>query len=813
VTMNGKASTREARLQLALAMKDDPDRREEAVSELRQALSEPGGEPPDWLIHFHLGKLASDRPAALSEFLAAVMAAPTACAAEPTDAALALLDGRDAANLASGLDGQDVSKLRELARREDSHPAKRLAVHILLLRGEADIAAPLLSVSVDSPIQDDPALRRANTVSRALDLVKRGDDQAALGLLTGQDLVPEDSAAAAVRALALYGLGNFEEALQALIDTVPTFDSAAVRALVWLRRAATSTGDERQDAIIEADRAASEAARIDPSRGEGLLLRAQVALEGTPNIEGGRKLLTQAVRRLDAQPEREWLWHVQQRVRRDDLFRYMTFEVAAACDRSDELLALHPGDLPFAGTTSFQNAALAELAAVACRNAGQLDDAVEFFEAAVRFYDQADQLDRGLEARQALADIRPTVASSLDLAEQWWAASFRAEAHGPMAVTTAVQRGLASLDELDRRAPDQEPDDRISGAYLRGLLLTRVQSPTWQECWQPLPWLLAASLDDPRHSYRATFLANALRQATLLRSALHYAERALNLEADDSWVQQAAILARLDWYGKLDADTSRLLDGIKDVAWRETIRAFDSMLRDDLASLQKLADRITFGALWARELRAGAVTRLQGPKAAEPLWRVVLDEARKARPPGRTVAITAALALRDVEMAREQIDAGANDGTLSTLDAQIYGTLVGLVVGDPNSLGRAVEYVRAIECPFRLRWKGHLLYPTLGQIWADKSDITAGLEQLRQATLGKLGEVLSAPLPNLTYELDNDGVSSHDPTLDRLVHKLLQIEELRSKDPVGATEALRRLVAESAGKPIGPTLVAANRNG
>ena len=695
VTMNGKASTREARLQLALTMTDDPSRREEAEAELRQALSEPGGEPPDWRLHFHLGELASDRAAALSEFLTAVLAAPTADAGGPAEAGLALLDGRDAPNLASRLDAQDVHKLIELVEREGSHLATiKLAVHILVLRGEVEEAGPLLSVSVDSQIKDDPALHTANIVSRALELVTQGDDEAALGLLTEQHLPPDEPAAATVRALALYGLGHLEEALQALIDTVPTFEIAAVRALVWLRRAAASAGDKRQDAITEADRAASEAARLDPSRGDGLLLRAQVALEGTPNIESGRKLLIQAVSRLDAQPEREWLWRVQQRVRGDDLFRYMTFEVAAACGRRDELLALRPEELPFAGMTLRQDAALAELAAVACRGAGRLADAVEFFEAAVEFYDQADQPDRELEVRQALAVIRPTVTGSLELAERWWAASFRAEAQGSEAVTKAVQRGLAVLDELDMRAPDQEPEDRTNGAYMRGLLLTRLQSPTWRDWWVPLPWLLVAALGNSRHSYRATFLAFALGQTMLLRSALHYAERALDLEADDPWVQQAAIFARLVWHGMLDADTTRLLDGIEDVAWRETIRAFDAMLRGDLADLHKLADRITFDALWARELRANAVTRLMGPKAAQPLWLVVLDEARKAEPPDRTAAITAALALRDVEMAREQIDAGANDGTLSTLDAKIYAALVGLVVGDNDSLGRAVEYVR-----------------------------------------------------------------------------------------------------------------------
>jgi len=797
-------------MQLALALMGRPDRREDAAAELRRALAEPGSEPPDWRLHFYLGKLTSDHAEALSESIAAVVTAPVTEQRGPTEAALALLDDRDAASLASGLDSKEMNKLLKITEADAAQPETvKLAIQLLFLRGEIDTARRFMSASVDPQVQHDPVLRVANVVRSALELVDQGDYEAALSQVTGQALPPNEPATAMAYALAFYGLGKLDDALNALGSALATFDTAAVYALVWLRRAAARTGVKQEDAIARAERAASEAVRLDPSRGEGLLLRAQITLEGTRHIESGRRLLVKAMRRLKDKPEQALLWRVQQRVRDDAPFQYVVFEIAAACGRRSELLALRPEQLPLRGMTQFQNGALAELVAQACRDTQRLDDAAEFFQAAVRYYESAEEPDRALEARRALIDIHPTSERSLQLAEHYWVASFRAEERGLEAVTATVGQGLDTLDALDNRIEDQEPTDRIHGAYLRGLFLTRTpQDERSREVrhWA-LPWLLAAALGNPNHSYRAAHLAWALGDADLYRPALYYADRALDLADNDPWVQQTAIIMRFSWYGTFDPETIRLLDKIDNLPAREAFRAFDALLRDDLPRLRELVDHIDLDTAWAHEVRASVVNHLEGAEAAAPLWRRVLESSLKEEPPDHIAASDAALVLRDVNAARHHIDIGVTEGTITARVGNAAVAVIDLVVGDERMPGHVRDCIHAFERPFYLRDQANVLYPALVQSWADDDEVTGALEKLRKAALTRLAELLSKPLPHLTVELDNDGTSLSDPVLKKLVRELLLIEEKRGEDPAAASEMLRRLAIESAGTPIASTLL------
>jgi tetratricopeptide (TPR) repeat protein len=816
--MSWEGSVRSARLQLALALADDPRRRWEAEGELRRALAEPGGEPPDWQLRYHLGMVAADPVDALSELIASVVAAPQAEAGAPAEAAIARFNGPDAAGIATALDAKQLEELVDRAAAGGADPAVvKLAAQAAFLLGDVRTAGSLISTSYDPQVQDDPTLRTANVVARALELIDDGDDKAALDLLNEHDLPPDDPARVAALALALYGLDDLDHALRALDGAPPTFDVAAARAMVWLRRASRLPSEQRAGAreSAEAERTASEAARLEPSLGDGLLLRAQVALEDTSDLKGGRRLLANALGRLRHEPERARSWRVQRRVRSDDLFRYVALEVAAATGRDDQLLGVNREELPLPTTSWLQDGAVAELVAGAHQRAGRPDAAAEFFQAAVQFYDSAGDRDRALGARQALAAIAPTVARSQELAEHYWVASFRADANGREAVSATVQQGLAALDELDGRVPDQEPGSRLHGAYLRGLLLAREaqagRSPTWQDCWAPLPWLLAAAIDDPSHSYRAAHLARALDGAKLNRAGLHYAERALELDGNDAWVRETAIILRFNWHGTLDAATGQLLDGFADnVEWCEAIRAYDALLRDDLDSVRELLDRITFDAMWARELHANSVTRLQGAEAARPQWRAILDEALKQEPPDHSLASSAALMLGEVDMARQQLDDGETSGVISTRIARASAAVVDLVTGDQHALGRAIEHVTTVATPFYLRGQAHVLHPMLAKVWGDHPEVAAGLAQLREATVAKLDEVLLRPLPPLTVEPDENGLGSSDPALDQLVRGLLTIEELRGRDPAAAGRALARLAADTEEQPVGPTLAAAS---
>ena len=813
--MNGRGNVRAARVEFALALMKNPERREEARTELRLALDEPGDQPPDWRLHHYLGQLANGVVDALAEFIAAIVTAPGADGRESAETALGLLECNDASGVANRLDPEEVGKLVEFTKMGDADPvAVKLAAYITSLRGDTRTAWSLISASAD--LQDDPRLRPTLAVARAQLLVDKGEYRAALSLMAEYELPVNEPTAIVPRAFALYGLGNLDEALQILRDAPPTFETAAARALVWLRRAASMRGVGRASAIAEAEVAASEAVRIDPSSGEGLLLRAQITLEGTDDTKGGRRLLDKAISKLGRKPERALSWRIQRRVRDDDLFRYVTLEVAAKCGQHGELFTVRLEELPFEHTTYLQNGALAELVAAAYKEGEQLDGAAEFLEAAVGFYDSAEEPDRALEARQAITDIRPTAARSLDLAEQYWLASFRAEQCGREAVSKVVQQGLDALGMLDARTPDQEPGDRMLGAYFRGLLLARAvesaESPTRSSYWAALPWLLVAALDDADHSYRAAHLASTLDKARFYRSALHYIDRALDLARDDPWVQEMAIYMRFNWYGALDTETSQLLDERSDpkwCEWRDSVHALDTLLRDDLPGLRLMLNRIIHHDLWADELRASAVSRLDGLEAAKPLWRKVLDLSLKAVPPDRILASHAALALGDLGAALQNIKAEISEGNADYGDVEVNAALIDLVEGDEHALERVLSYVRASKRPYFLRELAHSLCPVLAAAWADQAGVTAGLIQLREAAMRTLDERLSSPLPPLTVELEDGGASSSDPAIDRLVSELLRIEEMRGLDPAVAGETLHHLAIVVNGEPIGPTLAVA----
>jgi tetratricopeptide (TPR) repeat protein len=806
--MSAMNNIRAARLQLALALWDQPDRCEEAEAELHRALTEPGDEPPDWRLHLYLGGLSGDRARALAEVIAAVLAVPAADEREPADAALALLDGPDAPGLAASLDARDVRKLAELAAANGARPASvKLAAHISSLRGDVHVVRSLLASSTDPQVRYDPDLRAASAVTRALDLVDKGDDRDALTLLAEHDLSPGEPAGVAARALALYGLGELDQALDLLNNAPSTFDIAATRSLVWLRRAASTSQEERTAAFAEAERAASEAVRIDPSLEDGLLLRAQVTLESSADIDGGRKLLRTALGRLGGEPEQTWLWRMQQRVRDDDLFRYVALEVAAACGRVSELMRIDRDELPLRTTTAFQDGALAELVADAHRGAERLEQAEPFYVAAVQFYDLAGRPDLALRARQILAEIRPTVARSLELAEKHWVASFTAEEQGREEAHAHITQGLAALDYCSQ---DQEPSERAHSAYMRGLLLARAaqtaERATRRDRWAALTWLLVAALDDPGHSYRAAHLAAALGSAQLYRPAAFYADRALSLTPDDEWIQELVIVMRLSWRGTLDADTRRILNRFGNQEWREAIRAYDAVLRGNLAGIRKRIESITLDVAWAEEVHAAGVSRLQGAITAEPRWRKLLDLSMKQEPPDHLIAAHAALALRDADAAREAVDAGLAAGTIGARAAQATRTLVDLVADNGQSIERALACFGSVDWPCFLREHAHMLSPALTRAWAARREVAEALGRLRKASLLRLNELLAEPSQPLTVEMDADGDNSSDPALDRLVRQLLQIEETRGYDLGAAQEALRRLVSETRADVIEPAL-------
>lgn len=801
--MTAARSIRAARVDLALALIETGDRLSEAARELWKALDEPGAEPADWEVHRHLAGLAErqdDPNTALRETLAATLEAPPRDADELARWALNLLEGRGERQRAAGL---DASQVRELGLRAGDRdmPASlvQLALRMLLLRGDEDAARSVLTSPSGASLPATPAVGAAQAVTRALQLIDDGEFPDAVAVLQEAGVTEDDPAGAATRALALYGAGRLDEAYAAAETAPDTFDAAVVQALVWLARAAGGDADSAGliDPAAEADRAASAAARIEPSLGDGLLLRAQVALEALEDLEGGRQLLKKALRRLDKRPEGARLWRVQQMVRDDGLFRYARLEVAAACERWEELLDIPVHELPFIRTSDRQAAAAAERIAEAQEAAGRADEAAEFYAAAAQFYANYGERAGALRARQLAFDAHPTPDGGLALAEERWLASYAPGQEPAGAQQRDIEEGLAALDRVDSDGLGPQPVERVKGAYLRGLLLARrveLSRGDLLEIWRPLPWLLVAALDDPGHSYRAAWLAWSLNTAGLHRPALHFAERAFALEEEDTWIQECLIVAHMNWYGRLDRSVQGLLDNVGDPEWSAATRMVDALHGNDLVAAERELDRATFDAPWAREARAEIIARLQGFDAAEPLLRSLVEE--HAAIADYQSAADFALMVRDPDSARRFMDAGMSARVVGGPRADFANALLDLIAGRDGAFETLLHQIRVAVRPFlTLEWSRRTL-PVMVKAWSDDGRLADRLDMLRRAADARIADTPATP--PLATEIERAGVTSTDPAVDALVGSLLYAEERRGR---AAVEVLRRLAGDPATPP------------
>lgn len=781
--MSSSRGVRRARFDLALAL-IDAERSDAAVRELREALKEAGDDPPEWRIHLELGLLAErvgDQPVeAFSELVSAATGAPPPDADDPSAAALQMLESTSGRWLASKIDDSQVRALVQQARRDDANPGLvRLAAQTSFLRGDAQATQSLISNTSEMELQADPVLGSARAVAQALQLLDEGAFEEALLAIDDGRVPAEEPTGASARALALFGLGRLEEALRALDAAPDTFDTCVARALVWLTTAANDNETERPAPIAHAEEAATMAARLEPSLGDGLLLRAQITLEGTLELDRGRRLLETALRRLEGDPDRARLWRLQRRVRTDDIFRYITLEVAAACENDADLLAIRREELPFATTTYHQDAAIAELAAKAMQDAGRDDMAAEMFAAAAQFYTSSQEPANALQARERQRLLAPTTELLIQLADDRFVASYTAEQHGRDALLAEIAQGLAALDELDGSMLEQSRSERVQAAYLRGLLLKRRAEDVAalpRERWLALPWLLVAAIDDQTHSYRAAHLAWGLWNTWLFRSALHYGDRAFALEPDDTWIQAGAVIMRLNWHGILDEETDSLIDNIDDVPWGNSIRLIEALNRNDIARAQERIDTPLSDELWARQARAIAVARLRGIEAAEPLYRAIFEEAEGV-PGDHDAACDAALALGDLDAAHSHIEAGVANRTILPSRAQRYRSFIDLINGEEGAVDALRGLMAAFVRPVALRGFAYCDLPVLSLAWAERTEVAAAMMQLQEECGPRIDEVAAATLPALAYEMETGRATSTDPDLDRLVHQLLLAEE------------------------------------
>ena len=567
-------SVREARRILAAALAE-ADQPKKALEQLEAALTEPGATPDAAELYLASGRLHEALGSVAQAFDAyanAVTRAPVH--AEAARAALALL-----AAFPDLGGGQELALEVSAAIAAAAAPAAAalaFAGRLLHRSGQLEEAAAMLERSVagdviDNAIVDElvDLLLEAGRLTEARGVVDRyascGQDVQGWLLLEEQRFtealaMAEDASgprAAAVRLLALVGLGRSGQVLDETLDAVPAVDNIDG---CFARLVALLEGRQ----YSAARDAAEELARLVGTEPIALVIRAQVQFEQAGSgdeqadsederteaddyeaIEEARDSLHR-VGKLTPGTSARVLTHRWLRVQRavrwpDDRFGYALTEAVVALDDDPARRREAVRGCGTATTSLLQDAVLSELAAMV------LDPYLDsIYEQAAAFRKAAEAFsDRGIAARargfaERAADLAPTLEARCDLAEITLRASWDPAVDEPTRIQhleTAL-RVLVGDGSLPRHA-DSSP------GYLRGLLLSRLAEICGGDGgWQSLPYLASAVLatDD---AYRWANLATALSACTARLSAYACADRSRALAPGDTYTRDIYLSAEV----------------------------------------------------------------------------------------------------------------------------------------------------------------------------------------------------------------------------------------------------------------------------
>lgn len=803
-------SVRAARVALADALIATAEYTD-ARTHLDLALRDPGDDPPSWAIHRRLATVAVRIDEPLSEIQQLLRVACEAPSREAGDAGITLrelLD--DNMKLADALTADDVRKLVARATGEEGSPELlRTAARVSLARGDTAQAAKLVAMSGDPQLISDPGLTAARVITEAYDRIIAGAEEAALALLDEHMLAHTDGVVAAVRALACYGLWDFVGALETLDRAPTTYQGAVVRALAALALAGIVDEDKRANWYDIAEKAAAEAARLEPPESEtreALLLRAQAALERGGDLAEAGRLLDRALLRVPDAAEFQW-WRVQHRVRQgDDRFRFVQVQVAAARHDDHEVLSIWDQiDQHFVqgSTTRLQDAALASAVAAALERSDRSADAANAYRSAASSIEQAissesaGDLADALAARAAAYRLEHNPGDALKMAELHWQRSVTDDPCESKAETTqglAVLDGLQGFDDIDHDL----------GAYLRGLLLARRAGETdsaLRSRWEPLPWLLVAALADPDEPYRSAHLAYALNNADLAYQALHFGERALEIGGRaDTWLRETAIVMRFNWHGSLSGDSSTLMEGL-DESWQQAIFGKAALLDDDPVRMCEFLPHITFDAPWAHEARGVMTARCHGRREAFP----ILERLRAADTTTRPMVATVSLYLSDVTGARRALEDWEKREIWDPDEAREVLAMCDLLDSDGEQ-GRDMLEARlaGLRRPFLLREFARDHVPMLLLTYDDRRGAAHALAELRDLAERHLAELDAEPPSLLDGYVDKGKII--DPETQEYVRRLITVTDILQRDADGdATSEIAALISMA---PTGPLAAA-----
>jgi hypothetical protein len=642
-----------------------------------------------------------------------------------------------------------------------------LAARFALARGDIASASEV-SRQRESVVTQAGDLQAANIAAGVLGMLASGDLAGAEAQLTTMGHVAGDAAFALAEALLLYARGDYSAARQRAEASGGTGDLGAVAVIALLAQAALSD-DESDVLYAEARTAATRAARQNPSSAEPLLLRAQVLLEASLDLDVGRTLLKTAVSRQRALAGFSW-WAIQERARRDDRYIYFRVELAAAqgdrgqvVDRAQSYGALR--------TEHAQDAHLRELWAEA------VDDQAEsarLLREAGNDHRRASDLSNAVRCLRGAYEKQQDSTNGLELADALWASSFSVENADPVAY---VNDGLSLMGSLEGKHPEAS---LARTSLLWGLLLARRDALTSVEPplrpdqrWRALPHLLLASMLEPDAPYSWAHLAWALGDAELRWPALRAGRMAFTLLQDDDWVMETLLVSEVNWSGRLTDDLRSWLRQVSpevvDPSWIAAISVFDLLVRGRAPEALKLVPRIKSDAWWCQEVRTAALILGRSLNAASDDVKSLVDEAENR---GQLLDAAWWALLADRDRSGSLAEEAALDGTAS-FDQQAIRATIELIMSDGRSgLDRLLATIDRTCRPFGLRYNLALRLPLLAAAYPDHDLLQQEFESLAARSEERLHDF--DPAPSLTAELEAGDSWCEDFELAELVRWLLQ---------------------------------------
>ncbi|MDD7937550.1 hypothetical protein PHK61_03845 [Actinomycetospora lutea] len=811
--MSEHGSVKEARVGLARCLAAE-SRPTEAAEELRRALVEDGAVPAEWELLAELAALAAvdgrGLAARLSGLVDAMRHAPVAARDSLARTALAALDEDDAS--AEAIEGiEDIEDIKDIEDIEDialddlvstsdgsgtdiAHLAARLAV----LRGDIDSAQRLLRAV--PALRQHPDLRGVAVTVQARDLVESLRPELAREVLDGDVDHAGEPVDTVLRALSLYVETIDHRVVLDYIEGVPPRPELTVISVLALLRSAAAEppGRGRRALVDRARRELTPVGREDRFRPEALLLRAQVLLEGTIDLEEGRRVLARALRHLGWNPNQLLWWRVQDRLRDDDVFDYFRVELAAAngvvWDAVDAATRTNGASLD-----QLQRAALYERWGDALESLGETADAARRHGAAIEAFTAAGRPDLALGSAREAARLDPAPAGSLALVELLWAASERSD--GAQAASLLRE----AMEELDRLDPHLIADDAPRACLLRGLVLAR-RDEELGRCtnWSALPYLLLAVLARPDEPRWAGHLAAALDRSGLHRAASAFGAAGRRDIETDPWMLETGLVTALDWRGSLDDEMHQLLVRLRSAGmfdapdsrhWPETVVGIASVLSGDHETLARNVHEMVLDTPLARFHRACAILLTQGIGRARPHLEEVRRESRATG--AHDLAAASGLVLDPDSVARD-LDAGTRSGSVGPAVAAELRALA-VLASEGDSHDRAQELCEGVSdrCrPYGLRELRnlHLAGVVAAGLLPPDSPVVLRVREAVDERLTEIGDGDQLPF---VAEIRSGEAASCQPGLQHAVFVLLEHAWMRKIDDPSGPPDLRHLACDT----------------